>query len=269
MGGSCRPRYKPGSIAGARIGRMSPRLAFALETARSAAQGTLRHFQRGVQFEMKADESPVTIADREAERTIRMAIEATFPGEAILGEEQGGSDAPDRWVIDPIDGTKSFIAGVPLYATLLSYEQDGEPVLGVCAIPALGEVVYAEKGGGCYLNGGVCRVSDQTDLSRAIVACGGHASMNRAGRMGSFLSLADTVLATRSWTDAYGHMLVATGRIEAMLDPVVNHWDISAVAVIVREAGGSFSDFAGRDVLSNEAVSCSPGVRDAVLGAFA
>ena len=248
---------------------MSPRLAFALETARAAAQGTLRHFQRGVSYEIKPDDSPVTVADREAERTIRMAIEGSYPGEAVLGEEQGGSDTPDRWVIDPIDGTKSFIAGVPLFATLLSYEQDGEPVLGVCALPALGEVVYAEKGGGCFVNGCECRVSERGDLSRAFVSCGGHSSMNRAGRMGPFLSLAERVMATRSWTDAYGHALVATGRIEAMVDPVVNRWDISAMAVIVREAGGSFTDFAGRDVLSNEAISCAPGVRDAVLGAFA
>lgn len=247
---------------------MSPRLAFALQTALAAAEATLPHFRARVDYELKADDTPVTVADREAERAIRSAIEAAYPGEKILGEEQGGEDAADRWVIDPIDGTKSFICGVPLYATLLSYEEDGVPVLGVCVLPALGEVVYAERGEGCFWNDRPCRVSRRSSLERAVVSGGGHLSMALAGRSEGFQWLAERVLATRTWSDAYGHALVATGRIEAMVDPVVSRWDVSAMAVIVREAGGSFTDFNGNDALANEAVSCAPGVREAVLGAF-
>ncbi len=247
---------------------MSPRLAFALRTAHEAAKGTLRYFQQGVGYELKADESPVTVADQEAEAFIRREIEAAFPGEKILGEEEGGSDAADRWVIDPIDGTKSFIAGVPLYATLLSYEQDGKPILGVCVIPALDEVVFAESGGGCFWNTKPCRVSQKTKMSESILCCGSHYTMSQAGRLGPFLQLAETALATRGWTDAYGHALVATGRTEAMIDPVVNHWDVSAIAVIVREAGGSFTDFKGNDRLAREAVSCAPGIKQELLEAF-
>lgn len=247
---------------------MSPRLAFALATAVEAGKGTLRHFQAGIGFDLKEDESPVTVADKEAERFIRQAIEREFPGEAILGEEEGGSDAPDRWVIDPIDGTKSFIAGVPLYATLLSYEQDGEPILGVCALPALGEVFYAERGSGAFQNDAPCRVSDRPNLGHSIVSGGSVTSLRRTGRLNGFMRLADQCLAARNWTDAHGHMLVASGRLEAMVDPIVNHWDLSAVAIIVREAGGSFTDFAGNDVIAGEAISCSPGVRQRVLEAF-
>jgi histidinol phosphatase-like enzyme (inositol monophosphatase family) len=221
-----------------------------------------------VDYKRKSDSTPVTVADTEAEATIRRAIEAEFPGEAVLGEEQGGSGAPDRWVIDPIDGTKSFICGVPLYATLLSYEQDGVPILGVCAFPALGEVVYAERGTGCFWNDRPCRVSTKARIEDSVLSCGSHASMAAHGRAEPFQRLAARALATRTWTDAYGHALVATGRIEAMLDPVISRWDISAMAVIVREAGGSFTDFQGNEVLSDEAVSCAPGVKESVLGAF-
>jgi myo-inositol-1(or 4)-monophosphatase len=247
---------------------MSPRLAFALQAATEAAKGTLRHFQNGVAFEFKADESPVTIADREAETSIRSAIEKAYPGEDVMGEEEGGSSAPDRWVIDPIDGTKSFIAGVPLFATLLSYEQDGEPVLGVCVTPALSEVVYAERGCGAFWNGDACRVSGQTQLDRSVISCGSHASMVRAGRMDPYIGLSGRTLAARGWTDAYGHVLVATGRIEAMIDPIVNPWDVSAIAVIVREAGGSFTDFEGNDAATNEAISAAPGIKAQIIEAF-
>jgi histidinol-phosphatase len=247
---------------------MSPRLEFALRTAHEAAKGTLRHFQQGVGYDLKPDESPVTIADKEAEAHIRREIESAFPGEKILGEEEGGDDAPDRWVIDPIDGTKSFIAGVPLYATLLSYEQDGEPILGVCVIPALDEVVFAEKGSGCFWNSKPCRVSQKQRIEDSILCCGSHHTMSHTGRLQPFLHLAQRALATRGWTDAYGHILVATGRTEAMLDPVVNHWDVSAIAVIIKEAGGSFTDFSGVERLTNEAVSCAPGIKQVLLEAF-
>lgn len=249
---------------------MSPRLRFAIETARLAGDSTLGLFRTGGEFELKGDQTPVTEADKGAEQIVRGRIQEHYPGEHILGEEEGGdSGTQDRWVVDPIDGTKSFVAGVPLYATLLSYEVGQEPVLGVAYFPALGELVYAEVGAGTFWNDEPCRVKDNSELAHAVVCCGGHKSLLKAGRWDGLAKLAESCLATRTWSDAYGHCLVATGRADAMIDPVVSRWDVSAIKVIVEEAGGSFTDFQGRPGLTDEAVSCQPMLRDLVLGAFA
>ncbi len=247
---------------------MSPRLAFAIEAAYRAGRLTLQYFQTGAEVETKSDQTPVTAADRGAERLIRELIAQHYPEDAILGEEEGGSGAPDRWVIDPIDGTKSFVSGVPLYATLVSYEVAGEPVVGVCYFPALDEMLYAEVGQGAFCNGRPARVSTKSEVGGSVFSCGGLNSMKKHGRLKGFEKLSDEALATRSWSDAYGHALVATGRIEAMVDPIVNAWDISAVSLIVREAGGTFTDFAGREALSNEAISSNGLLHGKVLEVF-
>ncbi len=248
---------------------MSPRLQFALEAARVAGESTLGLFRNPEGFELKSDHSPVTAADKRAEEIIRERVEKHFPGETVLGEEQGlTGQGLDRWVIDPIDGTKSFIAGVPLYSTLLSWEEGGEPVLGVTDFPALGFTVYAEKGGGAFCNGEPCRVQDVADLSRAIICHGSLKSLRQYGRLDSSTDLGSKALAVKGWSDAYGHMLVATGRAHLMIDPVVSRWDLSAVAVIVREAGGVFSDFSGGRAITNEAISCVPGLYGEVMEAF-
>ncbi len=248
---------------------MSPRLAFAIETAVLAGKSTLGLFHAGREYSLKDNATPVTAADLEAERLVRAEIARRYPNEPILGEEEGGDlTAANRWVVDPIDGTKSFICGVPLYATLLAYEEDAVPVLGVAYFPALDEIVFAERGQGATWNSSQAHVSATVDLSRAVVCCGSHAGMENHGRTAGFLSLAQRCLATRTWCDAYGHMLVATGRVDAMVDPIVARWDISAMAVIVREAGGCFTDFLGSEALSTEAVSCTPGLKGAVLGSF-
>lgn len=248
---------------------MSPRLAFAIAAADKAARSTLALFQAEPALELKADATPVTEADKRAEAILRAEIEKHFPGEAILGEEQGLTGAgDDRWIIDPIDGTKSFITGVPLYATLLSYERAGEPVLGVIVFPALNELIYAETGLGAFWNGRPCRVKPAYDPAMALICAGSHKGLMNAGRLDGVLALAQRTMATRSWCDAYGHMLVATGRVDAMVDPVVSHWDISAPAIIVREAGGVFSDFRGASDLRNEGISASAAAHPIVLEAF-
>lgn len=239
-----------------------------------AGRSTLAHFQTGTAVDMKNDLTPVTVADRNAERMIRELIEKAFPGELILGEEEGGSSVPDRWVIDPIDGTKSFIAGVPLYSTLLSYEQDGQPILGVVFFPALNEMLYAEQGSGAFFNGKPCRVSQKNAVKGSILSCGGMKSMVDHGRWEGFAELGNHALTTRSWCDAYGHALVATGRIEAMVDPVVSRWDLSAVKVVMQEAGGRFTDFKGQDPFAKgdhnlEAVTTNGLLHEEVLRAFA
>lgn len=252
---------------------MSPRLRFAIDAAYRAGRATLAHFQTGATFETKSDDSPVTVADREAERLIRENLDKGYPGEPILGEEQGGSSAPDRWIIDPIDGTKSFVAGVPLFATLLSYEQDGLPIVGVCYFPALDEMLVAERGAGATLNGRPIRVSERSQPKGSILACGGPKSMIGYGRWDGFAKLSERALATRTWSDAYGHALVASGRVDAMFDPVVSRWDLSAVRLIVQEAGGRFTDFQGGDPFQKgdfelEAVSSNGRMHEELLEAF-
>lgn len=248
---------------------MSPRLQFAIETAIRAGKSTLAHFQVATAVDIKADASPITIADRNAERIIREAIAEEFPGDGILGEEEGESgEQENRWVVDPIDGTKSFISGVPLYATLLAFEKEGEAELGVCYFPALNELVYAEKGHGAFWNGRPCHVSDKKSIQGSVMASGSTTSMAKYGRMDGFQRLEKRVLASRTWGDAYGHALVATGRVEAMIDPIVAHWDISAMSVIVREAGGAFTDFQGKHTLGLEALSSNGHVHHELLEAF-
>lgn len=248
---------------------MSPRLEFAIDAAIKAGRATLPFFQTGTAVELKGDSSPVTEADRSAERLLRVLIEERFPGEPILGEEEGETGAgSSRWVLDPIDGTKSFVCGVPLYGTLLAFEDQGEPVIGVCYFPALNEIVYAEKGRGAVWNGRPARVSDAASIDGAVISSGSVGTMQRMGRLDGFRMLEARSMAARTWSDAYGHALVATGRVAAMIDPLVARWDISAMAVIVREAGGSFTDFSGSDELSNEALSSNGLVHQELLEAF-
>ncbi len=249
---------------------MTRRLEFAIETAFVAGRSTLAHFQTGVAVESKQDATPVTIADQNAERIVRELVQKAFPGETVLGEEEGlvGVSA-NRWVVDPIDGTKSFIAGVPLFATLLSYEEAGEPVVAACYFPALDEMVYAECGGGAFWNGRACRVSSCSQLEDAVLCSGSYQSLVKFGRFEGWRGLADRSRVTRGWSDAYGHMLVATGRADVMVDPVVSRWDISAPSLIVREAGGCWMDFAGGSALVDEGISCAPALREDILRVFA
>ena len=253
---------------------MSPRLAFAIDAAYRAGRGTLAHFQTGAAVEIKADATPVTVADKAAERQIREAIERAFPGDDVLGEEEGGdAAAADRWVIDPIDGTKSFVAGVPLYGTLLSYEVDQKPVLGVCYLPGLDELLWAEAGSGAFLNGRPIRVSQRDSLDGSIVCIGSHRGLMDAGRWDGVTRIIDRAMATRTWGDAFGYSLVASGRVDAMMDPAVSRWDLSAFQVIIPEAGGRFTDFDGSDVFAKGdrtlgCVASNGALHDEILATF-
>lgn len=247
---------------------MSPRLQFAIRAAYDAGRATLPEFGKRSSVERKDDDTPVTVADRLAERLLRQAISQAYPGEAILGEEEGLSgDSPDRWVIDPIDGTKSFIAGVPLYATLLSFESAGRTVLGVCYFPALDELAYAEEGSGAYLNGRRCKVSSVAKLDESIICCGSPNAFARCDRVQPWLAIAASAIATRTWGDAYGHVCVACGRTDAMIDPSVAPWDVSAVRLLVKEAGGTCSDLAGGNA-PDQLLSSNGFLHEALLAAL-
>jgi myo-inositol-1(or 4)-monophosphatase len=252
---------------------MSPRLAFALSAVEKAGKLTLPYFYEGTEVLYKMDESPLTQADLAAERSIRLDLESKFPGESILGEEEGQTgNSEDRWVLDPIDGTKSFVCQVPLFSTLLSYEQAGVPQLGIAHFPALGLVLYTEKGMATYANNTICKVSNREELGKSTIAVGGHRSIISAGRWLGFERLVQSCMTTRTWGDAYGHALVAMGKIEAMIDPVVKRWDVSAMKIIVQNAGGQQTNFSGDENLTGderlEAVSSNGKIHDRVLAAF-
>lgn len=248
-------------------------LAFAVETAWQAGQLTLGYYQTGLRPELKADESPVTIADRGAERLIRERIAAAYPNHAVAGEEYGeaaGSEAGFRWIIDPIDGTRSFVRGVPLYAVLLALEVDGEIRVGVAHFPALGEMVAAATGEGCWWNGRPAHVSAVDDWRRAIITFTDIPSFTTHQREAAWRRVLASGATVRGWSDAYGHLLVATGRAEVMLDPIMNPWDCGPFPVILREAGGYFSDWQGRGTIyGQEGLSCNAALREQALALVA
>ncbi|MCH8275786.1 MAG: histidinol-phosphatase [Armatimonadetes bacterium] len=228
---------------------MTEELRFALEIAEEAGRLVLRYFQEDTPVERKADDSPVTQADREAETLIRDRLEKRFPSHSFLGEETGRRDTGSEleWVVDPIDGTKSFIYGVPLFGGLIGLRRAGEPVLGVAHFPALGDTFWAETGLGAFRNGERIRVSKVARLEDALIVCGSHAAFIERRRVRGMNRLARRAFASRTWGDAYGYCMLAEGRAEIMLDPVANPWDLCAPMPIVKEAGGTFTDFGGRD----------------------
>jgi histidinol phosphatase-like enzyme (inositol monophosphatase family) len=222
-------------------------LAFAVEVAWRAGRAALARFRTEVVTEHKLDGSPVTAADREAEGVARELIQARYPGDGILGEEFGElrPGASRRWIIDPIDGTRAFVRGVPLYGVLVALELEGRPVLGVIRIPALGETVSAARGSGCWWNGYRVRVSETAQLDQALVCTSDVATIARTGRLAGWNRLVARGALTRTWGDCYGYALVATGRAEAMLDPVMAVWDAAALVPIIEEAGGVITDWDG------------------------
>jgi histidinol-phosphatase len=231
---------------------------FAAELAWQAGKLTLRYFQTPFTTEYKEDHSPVTIADRGAERLIRELIETRYPSHSILGEEEGETrpGASFRWIIDPIDGTKTFVRGVPMYAVLVGLEREGEMVVGAINIPAMGELLHAAQGEGCSWNGRRARVSSVASLSDSLLLCTDAGSMDSHGRGADYRRMADATKLQRSWGDAYGYVLVATGRAEVMLDPIVSVWDMAALLPVVTEAGGTFTDWSGEQTIhSGEAIA--------------
>ena len=244
-------------------------LDFAIETAHAAGRLTLGYFQTALQPDYKADDTPVTVADRKAEDLIRERIEDRYPRHAILGEEQGaktGADSEFRWIIDPIDGTKAFIRGVPLYAVLIGLEIDNRCEVGVAYFPALNDMIYAATGGGCYWNGKRARVAATTRIDRSFVSFTGADSFEPAGKLDAWRRFLDKSYYSVGWSDAYGHALVATGRLEVMLDPVLNPYDCAPFPPILREAGGYFGDWAGNETIyANEGLSTTQTLLPQVL----
>jgi myo-inositol-1(or 4)-monophosphatase len=231
---------------------LSNYLKFATETAYLAGRLTLGYYQSSLSVDYKADDSPVTIADRKAEELIRSRIEDAYPGHAIIGEEFGlkeSQGATHRWIIDPIDGTKSFIRGVPLYGVLLGLEIEGRVEVGAAYFPALDEMIAAATGAGCWWNGRPAQVSPITDLKRAYFSTTSAQAFEKHGRIQTFNRLIRNCYYQVGWSDAYGYLLVATGRVDIMLDPVMNIWDCGPFPPILSEAGGYFGDWKGNPTI--------------------
>jgi histidinol phosphatase-like enzyme (inositol monophosphatase family) len=259
---------------------ITARLEVAVRIAQEAGDVTLRYFRSfDLAVERKADMSPVTVADKEAEKLLRSRIADRFPHDGIVGEEFGTQSGTTnfQWVFDPIDGTKSFIHGVPLYTTLVALLRDNQPVVGVIHAPAVTETVYAAKGGGCWqLRDGsnsphpahvssVSKLSDCLLLTTEMVS---FARNRRPDALDRFLALQRSARLTRTWGDGYGYLMVAMGRAEIMIDPVVNLWDAAPLQPIIEEAGGQFTDWNGNPTIhASEAVATNGLVAAEVLAA--
>ncbi len=240
---------------------MQKRLEVAIAATRKAGRKTLDWFgDANLTVTRKGDQSPVTAADLAAEEILKSELLDAFPDDSFLGEEtgshQGGSEF--EWVVDPIDGTKSFIHGVPLFATLVACRKNGKGIVGVIYIPALNEIAYAAVGQGAwYQQDGhepiPAHVSKQTTLSESLLCSSDFRDFRRRpAKLDKNTSgkdtrdvIEDACRIVRTWGDGYGYLLVATGRAEAMCDPMLNAWDAAAVAVVVGEAGGTFTDWQG------------------------
>ena len=253
------------------------RLQWAVSVARRGGEETIEWFcHPELSVDDKRDGSPVTVADRNAEQCMREEIAKRYPADAIVGEEfeDRAGTTPFRWTLDPIDGTKSFVAGVPLYTTLVGVLRDEDPVVGVIHAPATGEIVYAAAGGPCRyvfrdrpaIN---ARVSSTASLTNALFVTTSVQSFDQfrippAGD--AYVRMQAACRMTRTWGDAYGYLLVATGRADVMVDPIMNLWDTAPLLPIIHAAGGRFTDWQGQATIhSGEAVASNGQVHAEVL----
>lgn len=244
-------------------------LEFALDAAWQAGRITLGYFQTGIGVERKADDSPVTLADKTTEQMLRELIQRYWPDYGIIGEEFGNLPTQNglTWTIDPIDGTKSFICGVPMYANLISLTDGTRPLVGVAHFPALNETVYAMQGGGCFWNGRRTHVSATTELKNAVLL-GSEIALSKYenGKDRAWTQLLGATYIHRTWGDAYGYALVATGRGDIMIDPWMAVWDCGPLQVILEEAGGTFTDWKGTPTIyAGEAIATNGHLFDAVM----
>jgi histidinol-phosphatase len=233
----------------------------AVAAATAAARVAMRYFDGAFTVEHKADESPVTVADRETETLLRAKLAAAFPGDGFLGEEHGAEPGTTgfRWIIDPIDATRNFIRGIPIWGTLVGLEHGGELVAGVIEAPAIGHRWRALRGDGAFHNDKPARVSDVSDLSKATIFYTSLPWFQKADRVDQFLEFTRRSEVQRGFGDFYGHVLVAQGSGELMVEYGVHAWDVAAIKPIVEEAGGRFSNWVGSQDIERPDVLVSNG----------
>jgi len=235
---------------------LSELLAIGREAARLAGEVIMPLYETGLTVELKADRTPVTVADRRAEEIMREFLARECPGHGILGEEFGEAtgDGRHRWILDPIDGTKSFIHHTPLFGTLVALERDGVPVVGVIACHAAGETAYGATGLGAFVNDSPARVSQVPSVEEATVLVTSFARLAKKRRP-AFEQLVSHAGLLRTWGDCFGYLQVAAGRAEAMLDPEMSIWDAAALYPVITEAGGRMTTWAGIDGVGDSVVA--------------
>jgi histidinol-phosphatase len=246
-------------------------LALALSLADAADSITTARFRaRDLRVQTKPDQTPVTEADHGVERMVREELETARPGDAVVGEEFGVTgEGPRRWIVDPIDGTKSFVRGVPAWGTLLALETDGEVVVGVASAPALGRRWWARSGGGAFANGEAIRVSAVERLQDAHLCAPSERYFDDAGLGAGFRTLARRTWRAAGFADFWGHVLVAEGSVDVMVEPILSLWDVAALQPIVQEAGGRVSDLRGGEwTHDGPCVTTNGRLHDAVLAAL-
>ncbi len=252
---------------------MNAHVEAAIVAARAAGEIAQRFFRTDLAVEIKQDRSPVTEADRACELRIVEILRERFPEYGMCGEEFGEEvgRAAKRWIIDPIDGTKSFVRGIPFFATLIGLEEDGEVTAGVVHAPATGELLYAAKGEGAFdEHGKRLRVSDVDRLSRSMVSFGGLKIFRRQGRWQALERLVEATARQRGYGDYLGSTAVVRGWSEAMLELDVKPWDLAPLKILVEEAGGRMTDFAGRPTIyGGSAVVTNGRIHDHVLAILA
>jgi histidinol-phosphatase len=239
----------------------------AVEAARAAGEVALKYYRAGFDVTLKADHTPVTVADRQAEKIIEEILTNITPKYGFLGEEFGSRGPQERrWIIDPIDGTRNFVRRIPLWATLIALEEEGEVTVGVIHNPVTGELYSARKGGGARLNGAPIHVSTATDLRESHLLHAGLDIMRAGGHWEGFLRLVDATARQRGFGDYYGYGLVAEGKAELYLEMDLKPWDLAACKIVVEEAGGRFTDFAGRpSIYTGSALVSNGRVHDVAL----
>ena len=248
---------------------MDSYLGFALAAAEAAAKEILLYYRGDFEFELKADQTPVTIADRRAEEIIREILLGEFPDHGFFGEEGGREheDAEYLWLVDPIDGTKSFVGGYGMFSTQIALMRQGRLVLGVSSAPAAGEIAWAVSGKGALLDGVPVHVSRKTSLGDASVSTGNLKSLAKSDRWAGLGRIFAMVNRTRGYGDYYHYHRLAAGQLDAVIESDVNILDIAALSVIVGQAGGVFTDLEGRppDLQTTSVLAAAPGLHPLLL----
>jgi histidinol-phosphatase len=239
---------------------MHPALGAAVEAARAAGEIALGYYRGGFEVSIKADHTPVTQADREAERAIKAILGRAFPEWGFLGEEFGEEGAQEtRWIIDPIDGTRNFVRGIPVWAVLIALEERGEVTTGAVLNPVSGDLFTARKGEGAFANGRPIQVSSRARMDEALVLHSSLRLLRGEGWWDGFLRLVDASSSTRGFGDYYGYGLVAEGKAEVYVEVDLKPWDIAPVKILVEEAGGRLTDFSGRPTIYDGRVVATNG----------
>jgi len=240
------------------------------EAARAAGEIALKYYRRGVEVTLKPDRSPVTRADREAEQVIVEILGRAFPDYGFLGEELGarGSEMV-RWVVDPIDGTRNFVRGIPIWAVLIALEERGEITAGLIHNPVSGELYTARKGRGAFLGAERLRVSDMSSLDKATMIHASLGFLRSSGHWEGFVRLVDATERQRGFGDYLCYTVVAEGKADLAVESDLKPWDLAPVKILVEEAGGCFTDFAGvPTIYSGTALASNGLLHDAALAMF-